>query len=89
MNFPSISMTGIKIGDVLHWASGDQRYAVVTAAGYDEDGDFNFASLNPDGSYGPRMTTPAGTVAGMLALAGRGCQPTAESLRGFLIEKGL
>jgi hypothetical protein len=88
MNFPSISMTEIKVGDVLYWPTGQQKYSVVILADLQADGEFVFSTIYADGSSEIRKT-PVETSPGMLALAGRGVDPSVEGLRSFLTEKQL
>jgi hypothetical protein len=45
MNFPSISMTDIKVGDVLYWPAGQQKYSVVILADLQADGEFVFSTI--------------------------------------------
>ena len=64
MNFPSISMTEIKVGDVLYWPTGQQKYSVVILADLQADGEFVFSTIYADGSSEIRKT-PVETSPGM------------------------
>ena len=85
MNFLSISMTDIKIGDVLYWPAGQQKYSVVILADLQTDGEFVFSTIYADGSSEIRKT-PVETSPGMPPLAGRGVDPSVEGLRSFLTD---